>query len=198
MKITEILQVSKIFYAIMRSKYKRNNTINHWQFKSGRYPYLPRFTKLQNHLLESLYSISDIRNPSAYRIYLYLVRMITGYKSRSSIEYNPKKIKIHINMGNSFYNGIKCLEDKNMIHYEIIKGIKHIGLNPHPDTWVTDSLDRINEIIDEEVDFILERKNKLNNSSSSSSWSSSSSSSNSYPYDDEDLDKALLEELDRM
>jgi hypothetical protein len=194
MKINEILDNSKIFNALIRSEYKKNNKMNHWQFKSGRYDYLPRFTKLQNHLLESLYTIADLHNPSAYRIYLYLVRMITGFNSRSSIEYNPKKIKNQINIGNSFYNAIKCLEGKNMIHYEYKNGVKYIGLNPHPDTWLSDSLDRINEIIDEEINKILGKEDDLFCSVSSSSWSSSSSSSNSFPSNDEDI----FEMLDSM
>ena len=147
-----------------------------------------------NYLLESLYTISDMHNPSAYRIYLYLLRQITGFENRSWIEYRPKKLKNHVNMGNSFYNAVKCLEDKNMIFFFEKDGIKYIGLNPIPESWETVSIDRIDEIIDNEINELLEKTDYAMISSSSSSWSSSSSSSNSYPSNDDDL----LRELDNM
>src|SRR5210317_1731758 len=97
MNINEITQNSKLHRAILKSKQLKRP--NHWNMQSGRFPKLPRFTKLQNFLLESLYIVSDMHNPSAYRLYLYLIRQITGYEGRSSIEYRPKKIKAELNMG---------------------------------------------------------------------------------------------------
>jgi hypothetical protein len=71
-------------------------------------------------------------------------------------------------------------------------GVKYIGLNPYPDTWITEGKDRINEIIDKEVKELLGISDDDLASISSSSWSSSSSSSNSYPSDyDDDLMKML-------
>ena len=88
MKINDILDRSILVRALERSKY--SNKLNHIKLKSGRFPGLPRFSKIQNYLLESLYTIPDMHNPSAFRIYLYLIRQITGYKSRYSFEYRPK------------------------------------------------------------------------------------------------------------
>ena len=95
MNINEITQNSKLYKALTKSKHFKN--CNHWNIISGRLP-LPRFKKFQNFLLESLYTVSDMHNPSAYRLYLYLVRQITGYEKKSSIEYRPKKIKAELNM----------------------------------------------------------------------------------------------------
>ena len=192
MKINDIIENSKFYKALRKSKHFKK--LNHSQLKSGRFADLPRFTKIQNYLLESLYTISDMNNPSAYRLYLYLLRQITGFEGKSKIEYRPKKIKAHMNMGNSFYNAVKCLEDKNMIFYLEIEGDKHIGLNPYPESWITESKDRIDEIIDNEINQILGITADALVSSSSSSWSSSSSSSNSFPSDED----ALLRQLDEM
>jgi len=71
-------------------------------------------------------------------------------------------------------------------------------LNPYPDTWVTDSAERIDEIIQKEINEILENTDDALMSISSSSWSSSSSSSESYPSDGEAFNNQLLEELDNM
>ncbi len=196
MDINEITQNSRFFKALRKSKYFKK--CNHWNLKSGRFPYLPRFTKLQNFLLESFYTISDMHNPSAYRLYLYLLRQITGYKNRSSIEYRPKKIKTELNMGNSFYKAERLLKAKNMIRYEFIKDIKHIGINPHPESWITDSIEKIDEIIDNEINELLGIKKKNLLSSSSSSWSRSSSSSKSYQLDGEISHDDLLRELAKM
>jgi hypothetical protein len=192
MKINDIMNDSKFFKALQKSKYFRK--INHTQLKSGRFPDLPRFTKIQNYLLDSLYSISDMHNSSAFRVYLYLIRQITGYNSRYYIEYNPKRMKSQMNIKNSFYNAIKMLEEKNMIYYSNKDGIKYIGLNPYPDTWITDGKDKINEIIEKEVNELLEINDDVLESVSSSSWNSSSSSSNSFPSDED----ALLRQLDEM
>jgi hypothetical protein len=195
MKIYEFTDNSKLYEAFRKSKYFRK--ANHIQIKSGRFPDLPRFTKIQNYLLDSLYSIPDMHNPSAFRIYLYLLRQITGYNSRYSIEYHPKRIKSQMNIRNSFYKAIKLLEDKNMIYFTCKDDIKYIGLNPYPDTWITDGKDRIDEIIEKEVNELLEIKEVDLVSISSSSWSSSSSSSKSdfYKYLDDD---ELLLELEKM
>ena len=125
MDINEITQNSKFYKALMKSKYFKQ--CSSWKISSGRLP-LPRFTKLQNFLLESLYTVSDMHNPSAYRLYLYLLRHITGYVKRPSIEYRPKKIKAELNMGNSFYKAESILKAKNMIRYVLIKDTKYIGL----------------------------------------------------------------------
>jgi len=193
MKINDIIDNSKIFKALRKSEYFKQ--CNHRQLKSGRFPYLPRFTKLQNYLLESLYSLRDMQNPSAFKIYLYLLRQVTGYNTRFGIEYRPKTMKAHMNMGTSFYEAIKCLELKNMIHYYHKDGIKHIGLNPYPDTWLTKYAERIDELIHKETNAILGISDDELMSTSSSSWSSSSSSSYSYPSDDDLIDDDLLEAL---
>jgi hypothetical protein len=190
MKNNDFIDESKIYKALQKTKYfkKLNNT----QINSGRFPDLPRFTKIQNYLLDSLFSIPDMHNPSAFRIYLYLIRQITGYNSRYSIEYHPKRIKAQMNIKNCFYNAVKLLEEKNMIYYSDKDGVKYIGLNAYPDTWRTEGKDRINEIIDKEVKELLGISDDDLASISSSSWSSSSSSSNSYPSDyDDDLMKML-------
>jgi hypothetical protein len=190
MKISDFIDNSKFYEAFRKTKYFRK--ANHRQLKSGRFPYLPRFTKIQNYLLDSLYSIPDMHNPSAFRIYLYLLRQITGFDSRYSIEYHSKRIKSQINIGNSFYNAVKLLEDKNMIYFTFKDDVKYIGLNPYPDTWINEGKDRIDEIIEKEVNELLGIKKDDLVSNSSSSWSSSSSSSNSYPSDyDDDLMKML-------
>ena len=185
MKINEIIDESILFKALRKSKYFKK--VNHIQLKSGRFPYLPRFSKIQNYLLESIYSIPDMHNPSAFRIYLYLIRQITGYKQRYSIEYRPKRMKNQMNMGNSFYNAKKLLEEKNMIYTHRHDGVEYIGLNPYPDTWITEGNDIINEIVQNEANILLGKTVDALVSISSSSWSSSSSSSNSYPsnYDEE-------------
>ena len=73
-----------------------------------------------------------------------------------------------------------------MIRFEFKQDTKYIGLIPYPELWITDSKDRIDEIIDKEIIELLGiQKDAL--SSSSSSWSSSSTSSTSYPLDDDDL-----------
>ena len=195
MDINEITQNSKLHRAILKSKKLKRP--NHWNMQSGRFPHLPRFTKLQNFLLESFYTISDMHNPSAYRLYLYLLRQITGYKSRGSIEYRPKKIKYNLNMGNSFYNAVKCLEGKNMIYFVLREEIKYIALNPYPESWITDSKEKIDEIINNEINALLGITKDELISSSSSSKSKSSSSSQSYPSDDI-LTDDLLRELDAM
>jgi len=196
MKINKIIENSKMFEALRKSKYFKK--CNHSQLKSGRFPYLPRFTKLQNYLLESLYTLGDMKKPSAFRIYLYLLRQVTGYNNRIGIEYRPKKFMAHMKMGTCLYGGIKCLENKNMIYFYEKDGVKWIGLNPYPDTWVTDSAERIDEIIQKEINEILENTDDALMSISSSSWSSSSSSSESYPSDGEAFNNQLLEELDNM
>lgn len=193
MKIEDIIENSRWFKAIRKSKHYQKIK-NSTQLKAGRFPGLKKFTMIQNYLLESLYTVSDMHNPSAYRIYLYLLRQITGYENRSNIEYRPKKLKSHINMGNSFYKAIQCLIDKNMIYFVESDGSYYVGLNPYPESWITESKKRIDEIIDNEINQILERKPDETVSISSSSWSSSSSSSNSFPSDED----ALLRELDEM
>jgi hypothetical protein len=196
MKINDFIDNSKFYDAFRKSNYFRK--ANHKQLKSGRFPYLPRFTKIQNYLLDSLYSIPDMHNPSAFRIYLYLIRHITGYNNRYSIEYHPKRIKFQMNIRNSFYNAVKLLEDKNMIYFTSKDDIKYIGLNPYPDTWITEGKDRIDEIIEKEVNELLGIKEGDLVSISSSSWSSRSSSSKSFPSDDSVLDEELLKELEKM
>ena len=100
-------------------------------------------------------------------------------------------------MGNSFYKAESILKAKNMIRYEYTRDTKYIGLNPYPDTWVTCGKDRIDEIMDNEINAILGiQKDAL--SSSSSSWSSSSSSSQSYPSNDDLFDEELLKKLDEL
>ena len=188
MDINAITQNSKFYQALKKSKAFKK--CNHRHIKSGRFP-LPRFTKLQNFLLESLYTISDLHNPSAYRLYLYLLRQITGYKYRSIIEYRPKKIKAELNMGNSFYKAVRLLEAKNMTRCKVIDGIKYIGLNPYPEFWITESRDRIDEIINIEVNHLLGIKKDEFISSSSSSWSRSSSSVSSWSANDDDIIKEL-------
>ena len=212
MQINDFIDNSKFYDAFRKSKYFRK--ANHRQLKSGRFPDLPRFTRIQNFLLESLYSIPDMHNPSAFRIYLYLIRQITGFNSRYSIEYHPKRIKSQMNIRNSFYNAVKLLEDKNMIYFTCKDDIKHIGLNPYPDTWITEGKDRIDEIIEKEVNELLEKKDDalvsdnddIIESVSSSSWSStvrSGSLNNEYnpvnreKYDPETEDE-ILKELDEM
>ena len=103
-------------------------------------------------------------------------------------------------MGNSFYNAVKLLEDKNMIRFVYEKDIKYIGINPHPESWITDSIEKIDEIIDNEINLLLGIKKNDLLSSSSSSWSSSSSSSknNLSGMDEDMLNRALLKELDAM
>ena len=198
MDINEITQNSRFYKAFEKSKYFRNNNRNHWHIKSGRFSYLPRFTKLQNFLLESLYTVSDLHNPSAYRLYLYLLRQITWYKSRSSIEYRPKKIKAELNMGNSFYKAERILKEKNMIRNESINDTEYIGLNPYPELWITDSKDRIDEIIDKEINELLGIQKDALSSSSSSSCSRSSSSSESYSLlGDEELLR-MVDELNKV
>jgi hypothetical protein len=127
-----------------------------------------------------------------------LLRHITGYVGRTSIEYRPKKIKAELNMGNSFYKAERILKEKNMIHEKSINDIKFIGLNPYPETWITDSKDRIEVIIDNEINLLLEiKKDGLGSSSSSScTRSSTSSSSESYPSNDAELLK-MVDELDK-
>jgi len=192
MKIEDIIENSRWLKAIQSTKHHKKIK-NYKQLKAGRFSGLKRFTMIQNYLLESLYTISDMSNPSAYRLYLYLLRQITGFEDKTKIEYRPKKIKIHMNMGNSFYNAVKCLEDRNMIYFFELDGTKHLGLNTYPESWITESKDRIDEIIDNEINAILERKPDEGVSVSCSSWSSSSSS-NSFPSDYD----ALLRELDEM
>ena len=196
MSIQENIEQTKIYKAIRKSKHFRK--LRHSQLKSGRFTFLTRFTSFQNYLLESLYTMSDLRNPSAYRLYLYLVRQITGYKDISCIEFRKKKIKKQMNINNSLYNAIKALKDRNMIYFIDKNGIEYIGLNPYPDTWKTKSIDRINEIIDKEFNLILGITDDSLVSVSSSSWSSSSSSSTSYIMDEDLAHKELLKELDNM
>jgi hypothetical protein len=191
-----IFEDTKIYNTLRKSKYSKVIK-NATQLRAGRFPGLNRFTKIQNYLLESLYTISDMHNPSAYRIYLYLLRQITGYKNRSSIVYNIKKIRTQLNMGNSFYNAIKFLQKKNMVYFTEKEGIPYLGLIPYPELWITTSKDRIDKIVDKEIDMILEISTDEIISCSSSSWSSSSSSSNSYPSDVDDLADLLLE-LEKM
>ena len=100
-------------------------------------------------------------------------------------------------MGNSFYNAVKCLEEKNMIYFMFIKEIKYIALNPYPESWITDSIEKINEIMDNEIKELLGIKKDELVSSSSSSTSKSSSSSQSFLPDDI-LDDDLIRELDAM
>jgi hypothetical protein len=142
--------------------------------------------------------MSDFHNPSAFRIYLYLLRQITGWEDRYSIEFRPKKMRSQINMGNSFYNAIRFLEDKNMIYYTDKDGVKYIGINAIPESWKTKDIDLINEKIETEIDYILERERGVIYSLSSSSWSSSSSSSMSYSSDDYDIEEEMLKELDHL
>jgi hypothetical protein len=193
----KIFEDTKIYNALRKSKHSKCFK-NATQLNSGRFKGLDRFTKIQNYLLESLYTISDMHNPSAYRIYLYLLRHITGFENRSRIEYRIKKIKSQMNMGNSFYKAVKLLKDKNMLYFIEKEGNYYIGLNPYPDTWITDSKERIDEIIDHEVNQILERTDDEIVSISSSSWSSSSSSSYSFPSDDSGIDEILMKELEKM
>jgi hypothetical protein len=191
MDINEMTQNSKLHRALLKSKQLKRP--NHWNMQSGRFPQLERFTKLQNFLLESFYTVSDMHNPSAYRLYLYLLRKIIGFEKRSVIEYRPKKIKAELSMGNSFYKAERILKEKNMIRFEFKQDTKYIGLIPYPELWITDSKDRIDEIIDKEINELLGiQKDAL--SSSSSSWSSSSTSSTSYPSDDD----YLMRELDEL
>jgi hypothetical protein len=155
-KFVEITSKSTLYKAIKESKYK--NKINSVKIYSGRFNF-PRFTMVQNYLLESLYVTSDLHNPSAYRIYLYLLRNITGFKNKTGIDYSPKKIRKQLNMGNSFYKAISCLEQKNMIYIDNDQNDnKYIRLNVFPDTWkTTKDMDKqiIAQIIDKERNALL-------------------------------------------
>jgi hypothetical protein len=126
---------------------KADKKLNHYQANSGRFNF-PRFTKLQNYLLESLYVMSDLNNPSAYRLYLYLIRNITGYEKKEDIQYDSKKMKADLNMGNSFYKAIEILKNKNLIDYVYDKyDRKYIELNVYPNLWKTKDKDKINVIV---------------------------------------------------
>jgi hypothetical protein len=200
MKITEMMGNSKIYDALIHSKYHKERKINHRQLKSGRFPDIPRFTMIQNYILESLYTLYDMHNPSAFRIYLYLLRQVSGYDRNISIELRKKKIMRHMNMGTNFYNAIGILRQKNMIHTYEKDGSEYIGLNPYPDTWITEDHDKIGEIINGEVNALLGKTDDALVSLSSSSWSSSSSSSTrdisiDDKSDDEKDDDDLLKEL---
>ena len=107
-------------------------------------------------------------------------------------------MKSQMNIGNSFYNAKKLLEDKNMIYFHQHDGVEYIGLNPYPDTWITEGKDRINEIVQNEANAILGKTDDALVSISSSSWSSSSSSSNSYPSDASSYNEELMKELEKM
>lgn len=193
MNINEITLNSKLHLALLKSGKLKNP--NHYNMQSGRFPNLPRFTKLQNYLLESLYTVSDLHNPSAYRLYLYLFRQIIGYEGRSNIEFRPKKIKAELNMGSAFYKAVRLLKAKNMIRYVFFEDTKFIGLNPYPESWITNSKDRIDAIVDNEINELLEiQKDTMSSNSSSYSSSSTSSSSESSPCNDDDL----LRELDTL
>jgi len=203
-KIDEKLN-SKLYRAMLKSKQGKN--LNHYKTNSGRFDF-PRFTKIQNYHLESIYVLSDLNNPSAFRLYLYLLRNITGYKNKEQIDYNPKKIKKDLNMGNSFYRAIECLWDRNLINYYKDKyDNKYIRLNVYPDTW--DIIDKDKEIIDEiikkEINELLGKKEDEYESVSSSSESSSSfsySSSSSHRLSEKEKalldEELLLNELDKM
>jgi hypothetical protein len=197
MDVRELLRNSKLYSALHKSKYYPNG-VKQVDFESGRYNKLPRFTKLQNFLLESLYTINDLHNPTAFRIYLYLLRQITGYKNKSKIEYRPKRIKKDMNIGNCMYKGIKYLKAKNMIELIEDDDLYYISLNPDPSTWITTSKEKIDKIMNDEINAILGKDLDKHISTSSSSWSSSSSSSASYPSDDDKLDDDLLKELEKL
>jgi hypothetical protein len=206
MNFNEMREKSQLFNAI-HTLLVSKKVKNHHELKSGRFTKLERFTKVQNYLLECLYTINDIRKPTSYRLYLYLLRQITGYKNKSSIELRPNIIKKKMNIGNNYYEAIKDLKDKNMINVTEKDGVARIHINPYPDTWVSDSHEELNQIITKEINHIL-GKNEDDNleSVSSSSWSSSGRSSsltneynpvNREKYDPE-TEGELLKELDEL
>jgi hypothetical protein len=120
------------------------------KYLSGRFN-LNRFTMVQHVLMESLYSMSDLRNPSAIRLYLYLLRNITGFKRRIRLELNLRQIKRKLNMGSSIYKAIEVLKAKNMIAVETIRERKYIFINVYPDTWETKDKEIILEIVNKEI-----------------------------------------------
>jgi len=120
------------------------------KYLSGRFK-LDRFTMVQHVLMESLYSMSDLRNPSAIRLYLYLLRNITGFKRRIRLEFNLAQIKRKLNMGSSIYKAIEVLKAKQMIAIEQRNEKKHIFINVYPDTWKTKDKEIVLEIVHKEI-----------------------------------------------
>ena len=212
-KFNKIIEKSKLHKAMLKHEIKNKlnenkknkGLINHYMVKSGRF-YFPRFTKIQNYHLESFYVLSDLNNPTAIKLYLYLLRNITGYEKRESIEYKPKKIKKDLNIGNSFYRAIECLKKMNLIYLFSDKyDNKYVRINVFPDTWDLVEKDReiVDKIVQREINDLLGIKNQDESddilSLSSSSYSSSSSSSMSLTEENEKLlNEELLKELDGL
>jgi hypothetical protein len=189
------------------------------KYLSGRFN-LDRFTMVQHVVMESLYSMSDLRNPSAIRLYLYLLRNITGFKRRIRLELNLRQIKRKLNLGSSVYKAIEVLKAKNMIAIETIKEKKYIFINVYPDTWETKDKEILMEIVSKEIrilrgengneledqeEQILNSLKKIFNGSSDENndhanesitfRSSGSSSSSSVSFDEDD---DLLTELETL
>lgn len=120
------------------------------KYLSGRFN-LDRFTMIQNVLLESLYSMSDLRNPSAIRLYLYLLRNIAGFDRRIRLEFSLGYIKKKLNMGSSVYKAVEVLKAKKMITIEPIREKEYIFINVYPDTWETKDEEVIMKIVNKEI-----------------------------------------------
>lgn len=191
MTIMREIQKSELYRAIQKSKYR--NKMNYWKLISGRLGF-DRFTKIQNFLLESLYTMSGNDNPSSYRLFLYLIRNYTGWNFERKVRYVPKKLKKELNMGTSFYNAKRTLLERNMISIEEINDEKFVLINTFPDTWVTDDNAKISDIIRKEIEVIIGKKHCSSMSNSSFSYSSSSLGF----IGNEDSDEKLLLELEEL
>ena len=218
MELEKIIFKGAYFKALKESRLINDTR----KYLSGRFN-LDRFTMVQHVVLESLYSMSDLRNPSAIRLYLYLLRNITGFKRRIRSELNLRQIKRKLNMGSSIYKAIEVLKAKKMIAIENIKEKNYVFINVYPDTWETKDKEILMEIVNKEIrnlrgengneledeeEQILNSLKKIFNDSegakndraeddvkTSSSISSSSSSSASLASDEDSLLMMELEDL---
>lgn len=166
---------------------------------AGRLVGYGNFVRIEHYLLECLYTINTT-NPTAIKIYLYLLKQIKGWINEVKVKYSPATImrdmKIPKNSRTTFLNAMRMLQEYQMISISSKDGEKFIFINCYPDAWNTPNQDDINAIIEYHLNNnkYLAEKQSSSSSSSSTSSSSSSSSNSSMEYSVEENE--VLRELD--
>jgi len=113
------------------------------------------FLKFQKDIYR-LFRQIDIKSPSAYRLFLYLVENCVGFNNdlKSSLLLTTGLLKeCNIKTRKSLYEAIRCLQDKNIIFIKQTDNVKYIKINPSILSWNVDE-DRKMKVYQKEVDRI--------------------------------------------
>ena len=129
-----------------------------------------RYTMLSHCFIDSLMVALNDSPKTCWQLVFYISRNIIGIgRNRSGdpkiyMKYKPTKIieKANIKGVRNFYLAIETLKRKNIIFF---KEEKNLYLNIFPLTWNIDenSMEKIREVVNCEIQKIEEKKNELSN-----------------------------------